>query len=165
MTDQDSLMRSILDAPDDDAPRLVYADWLEEHGEAERAEFIRLQIEAERLPEGEPARLNLESRINGLLYRNRKAWLKGLPKWAKEFASTASANSRIFTRVTSYGSCGPYARPWASGFTGTPQPYPSQPDAAVEFGAQRHPSVGKANARPPRFDSNRGEPGVRAKSV
>jgi uncharacterized protein (TIGR02996 family) len=28
---------------DDDSPRLVYADWLEENGQAERAEFIRLQ--------------------------------------------------------------------------------------------------------------------------
>src|SRR5205823_3346972 len=32
----------IADAPDDDAPRLVYADWLDEHGQPERAEFVRL---------------------------------------------------------------------------------------------------------------------------
>lgn len=29
---------------DNDSPRLIYADWLDEHGEPERAEFIRLQI-------------------------------------------------------------------------------------------------------------------------
>jgi uncharacterized protein (TIGR02996 family) len=28
---------------DDDTPRLVYADWLDERGEEARAEFIRLQ--------------------------------------------------------------------------------------------------------------------------
>lgn len=28
-------------APYDDAPKLVYADWLEEHGEADRAKWIR----------------------------------------------------------------------------------------------------------------------------
>jgi uncharacterized protein (TIGR02996 family) len=40
----DVLVRAVLDAPDDDAPRLVYADWLEENGQAERAAFIRHQI-------------------------------------------------------------------------------------------------------------------------
>jgi uncharacterized protein (TIGR02996 family) len=31
--------------PGDNAPRLIYADWLDEHGQAERAEFIRVQCE------------------------------------------------------------------------------------------------------------------------
>lgn len=44
MTDGAALLAAILAAPDDDAPRLVYADWLEEHGEETRAEFIRMQI-------------------------------------------------------------------------------------------------------------------------
>jgi uncharacterized protein (TIGR02996 family) len=39
----EALLQAILAAPKDDAPRLVYADWLEEHGDAERAEFIRGQ--------------------------------------------------------------------------------------------------------------------------
>ncbi|MGL4555777.1 MAG: TIGR02996 domain-containing protein, partial [Gemmataceae bacterium] len=30
--------------PDDDGPRLIYADWLDEAGDEARAEFIRLQI-------------------------------------------------------------------------------------------------------------------------
>ena len=42
MNEREALLRAVLEAPDDDAPRLVYADWLEEHGEAERAEFIRV---------------------------------------------------------------------------------------------------------------------------
>ena len=42
-TDYIGLLDTIRDAPGDDAPRLVCADWLDEHGEAERAEFIRLQ--------------------------------------------------------------------------------------------------------------------------
>jgi uncharacterized protein (TIGR02996 family) len=37
-------LKAILDNPDDDAVRLVYADWLEEQGNPDRAEFIRLQI-------------------------------------------------------------------------------------------------------------------------
>jgi len=43
MTDDDAFLRLILDAPDDDGPRLLYADWLGEHGDPDRAEFIRIQ--------------------------------------------------------------------------------------------------------------------------
>lgn len=43
MSDQDAFMRSIIENPDDDQIRLVFADWLEENGQPERAEFIRLQ--------------------------------------------------------------------------------------------------------------------------
>jgi uncharacterized protein (TIGR02996 family) len=39
----DAFLRAILAAPDDDTPRLVYADWLEERGDP-RGEFIRLQV-------------------------------------------------------------------------------------------------------------------------
>lgn len=44
MTDRDALLRTILLDPADDVARLVYADWLEEHGEPLRAAFIRLQV-------------------------------------------------------------------------------------------------------------------------
>jgi uncharacterized protein (TIGR02996 family) len=37
--------RAICENPADDTVRLVYADWLEEHGEPERAEFVRVQVE------------------------------------------------------------------------------------------------------------------------
>lgn len=36
-----AFLRAIAANPDDDTPRLVFADWLEEHGEPERAEFVR----------------------------------------------------------------------------------------------------------------------------
>lgn len=38
------LLKAILDDPADDLPRLAYADWLEENGQEERAEFIRYDI-------------------------------------------------------------------------------------------------------------------------
>lgn len=44
MTDGEALLAAIIANPDDDTPRLVYADWLEENGQGERAEFIRVQI-------------------------------------------------------------------------------------------------------------------------
>jgi uncharacterized protein (TIGR02996 family) len=48
------LLRAILERPDDDNVRMVYADWLDDHGEAERAEFIRLQITLAGLDESAP---------------------------------------------------------------------------------------------------------------
>jgi uncharacterized protein (TIGR02996 family) len=48
MTDGAALLRAVLADPGDDAPRLVYADWLEENGQPERAEFIRVQCELAR---------------------------------------------------------------------------------------------------------------------
>jgi uncharacterized protein (TIGR02996 family) len=41
----DNFLRAIIEDPEDDGPRLVYADWLDEHGQPERAAFIRLQLE------------------------------------------------------------------------------------------------------------------------
>jgi len=43
MTSTD-LLSAVLADPFDDGPRLVYADWLQENGEPERAEFIREAI-------------------------------------------------------------------------------------------------------------------------
>jgi uncharacterized protein (TIGR02996 family) len=55
MNDRAALYAAILAHPDEDTPRLAYADWLEEHGDAKYAEFIRLQIEMAREPWGEVA--------------------------------------------------------------------------------------------------------------
>jgi len=44
MTDGQRLLRRILDNPEDDAPRLILSDWLEDNGEEERARFIRSQV-------------------------------------------------------------------------------------------------------------------------
>jgi uncharacterized protein (TIGR02996 family) len=43
MTPNEAFLQSIREAPEDDSLRLIYADWLEEHDNADRAEFIRLQ--------------------------------------------------------------------------------------------------------------------------
>ena len=39
----ENLRRAIYENPDNDAPRRIYADWLDEHGQRDRAEFIRVQ--------------------------------------------------------------------------------------------------------------------------
>ena len=38
------LLAACKDEPLSDEPRLVVADWLEEHGDVDRAEFVRLQL-------------------------------------------------------------------------------------------------------------------------
>lgn len=47
MTEADFLA-AIIANPDDDAPRLIFADWLAENGQDDRAEFIRVQCKLAR---------------------------------------------------------------------------------------------------------------------
>lgn len=48
--DYRQLVNAVRAAPDDDLPRLVLADWLEEHDAPDWAEFIRVHCEAARFP-------------------------------------------------------------------------------------------------------------------
>jgi uncharacterized protein (TIGR02996 family) len=45
MSDRAALYAAVCANPDDDTPRLVFADWLQEHGEEKRAAFIRAEVE------------------------------------------------------------------------------------------------------------------------
>jgi uncharacterized protein (TIGR02996 family) len=45
MGERDAFLAAIRAAPENDLPRLVFADWLDEHGEPERARFIRVGVE------------------------------------------------------------------------------------------------------------------------
>jgi uncharacterized protein (TIGR02996 family) len=75
-------LKTILDDPGADSPRLVYADWLEEHGDP-RAEFIRVQCELARLPEDAPRRDLLGDRRDQLLRAHRETWWAEIPEWAR----------------------------------------------------------------------------------
>jgi uncharacterized protein (TIGR02996 family) len=74
MTQDEAFLQSILEAPEDDTPRLIYADWLDEHGDPERAEFIRVQCELARLPEGDARRARLKLRERALLAQHEATW-------------------------------------------------------------------------------------------
>src|SRR5688572_20997900 len=81
VTHDDAFLADIIANPDDDGPRLVYADWLEDNGQPERAEFIRLQIELSRLPEHDgPRRAELEARERQLLEEHGEEWTGPLPR-------------------------------------------------------------------------------------
>jgi uncharacterized protein (TIGR02996 family) len=76
-----SFLRSIAKEPDDDTSRLVFADWLEERGEAARAEFIRVQCELASAGLAEERRHALRLRERALLDAHRREWCGafGLP--------------------------------------------------------------------------------------
>jgi uncharacterized protein (TIGR02996 family) len=107
MSDREALLAAILANPDEDTPRLMFADWLDEHGQPERAEFIRVQIELARLraaeadlptdfgrlrsngmppywnrPHDTPERISLLKREAELHASHCKEWITGLPKCA-----------------------------------------------------------------------------------
>ena len=93
MTDRDALLAAVHAQPLDDAPRLVLADWLDEHGQPERAEFIRLQVAQRREFEthGRTARLDdLFVQARSLFYRPwaepvRKVFGRGIGMYSRGF--------------------------------------------------------------------------------
>jgi uncharacterized protein (TIGR02996 family) len=68
MLDREPLLKAIFAEPNDDLPRLVFADYLEEQDEAEWAELIRVQCELARREPGGPDR----DRRKRLLARERE---------------------------------------------------------------------------------------------
>jgi uncharacterized protein (TIGR02996 family) len=81
MSDEAALLAAIWDQPHEDTPRLVYADWLQENGQPERAEFIRVQCELAKFDEDDegPEKAELEKRESRLLRKHGKAWRAELP--------------------------------------------------------------------------------------
>jgi uncharacterized protein (TIGR02996 family) len=73
----EALFLAVCEQPWDEAVRLVYADWLEEHGQPQRAAFIRFQCEYASCDSSQPKRF--------------RRWLQRyeefeplLPQWEKE---------------------------------------------------------------------------------
>lgn len=82
MSSPEAFVAEACDHPDDVGRRLVFSDWCEENGDLDRAEFIRLQVRLEDVPEDDPARFDLEERADDLLAAHRAEWLGKLPTWA-----------------------------------------------------------------------------------
>src|SRR5262249_12640860 len=96
-TNEAALLRAIAEENDDDTGRLVLADWLEEHGDSARAEFIRVQCEltAPKLPEKRRDTLRLRERE--LLDAHRHEWVEafGLPMEDVRFDRGLIAGMRL----------------------------------------------------------------------
>src|SRR5262245_34977672 len=82
MSDAAAFLEAIRAEPAADAPRLVYADWLDEQGGAadrDRAEFIRVQIALARGTDEDPRRTPLRQREAELLRLYEARWRAELP--------------------------------------------------------------------------------------
>jgi uncharacterized protein (TIGR02996 family) len=79
-----AFLQDARERPEDDTPRLVLADFLEENGDADRAEFIRLQcrLAPGTLPLEATQRQEMEDRSQRLVANRGGGWLGRLWQWA-----------------------------------------------------------------------------------
>jgi uncharacterized protein (TIGR02996 family) len=83
VTPEDAFVADIMEHQDDDAPRLILADWLEDRGgpgDADRAEFIRVQCRRATIVEGHFEELGLRLRAEHLLRANWGNWVRPLAR-------------------------------------------------------------------------------------
>jgi uncharacterized protein (TIGR02996 family) len=103
--DEQAFLDAVIAAPDDDAPRLIYADWLDEHNQSERAEFIRLQCELARMERFDPCRLPLEKREQEILKKYGARWAEPLApitrdyEFRRGFIDAVSVGARKFLKL------------------------------------------------------------------
>src|SRR2546430_1459649 len=80
MAEQDDLLQAVLDNPDDDTPRLAYANWCDRQSDEPtkaRGEFIRVQIEIALMDTSavnQGAASDLEHRASALSNSYGSAW-------------------------------------------------------------------------------------------
>jgi uncharacterized protein (TIGR02996 family) len=102
MTDREALLRAVAATPDDDTPRLIYADCLDEVGgeaDSARARFIRLQIElARETNRGWFSRSDRLSEVCKLAGFHADKWLNELPKWAADETRRQRLRAEDFPR-------------------------------------------------------------------
>src|SRR4051794_18637183 len=79
MTDGEALLRAVLVNPADDAPRLVYADWLEENGTPGHAAFIRGQIKLAQAETHTDPRQHRDAELEEAALRRGRARYSSLP--------------------------------------------------------------------------------------
>ena len=105
-------LREIKEHPDDDTPRLIFADWLQEHGDAAaaaRGEFLRSRVLRQRLPVDDPGHRVLKRREGELFTSYRWSWLGPLADAARAWTFdrgmiqvTALAESLLSAEVTAW---------------------------------------------------------------
>jgi uncharacterized protein (TIGR02996 family) len=103
MSVQAELLAAIRDNPDDDAVRLVYADYLEENGEPERAEFIRVQVNYDSPSSYGFCSNVLRDRSRELLAEHGRAWAADITgrgvygiQFCRGFVERVSATAHAF---------------------------------------------------------------------
>ncbi len=107
MTDGDALRRAVIANRDDDTPRLIYADWLDENGQADWAAFIRAQLEAARAEPFSPAARIAASGADRLLNLHQKVWTRHLygrvtdpPRFQRGFIEHVAVEPKSVTSIS-----------------------------------------------------------------
>lgn len=107
MTNEDAFLRAIVETPDDDNPRLQFADWLEERGrpgDVERAEFIRVQcrladLDRELMSEEDCLHPDCPGCVERrkLRRREQELWLDGRAYWGAKLPSVIGDATNEFS--------------------------------------------------------------------
>jgi uncharacterized protein (TIGR02996 family) len=103
-----AFLEVIIADPDDDGPRLIFADWLEEQGDSDRAEFICVQVERARLPQWDARQVRLRLRERQLLDQHGRKWKDELPtiegitweRFRRGFVATVTVDSFAVLHAT-----------------------------------------------------------------
>ncbi|MBA4062502.1 MAG: hypothetical protein C0501_02125 [Isosphaera sp.] len=106
MTEAEAFLQRVRAFPDDDTPRLIFADWLEEQdGGVARATFIRVQVALTRLgDEADTVRDRLRAAERDLLDAHREEWtaaFRGLAtglEFRRGFVEEVKVAARPFVR-------------------------------------------------------------------
>ena len=102
-TEAEAFLQRIRAYPDDDAQRLIFADWLDEEGDP-RGRFIRVQLALAHLPERDRARDKLVSEERLLREAHYEEWtapFRGLvsgPVFRRGFVDEVKVEARQFLR-------------------------------------------------------------------
>jgi uncharacterized protein (TIGR02996 family) len=105
MTDREAFVRVILHNPKDDTPKLIFADWLDEHGEHDLAALIRVWSELPRVQsftEGEVIRCGCRVTANGWVTHECNSYKNGMnemgpvrPEWKRLVALEMTLMQRV----------------------------------------------------------------------
>jgi len=105
-SEEQAFLSRVREWPDDDGPRLIFADWLDEQGDP-RGEFIRIQCAIARLPHDDPRRADLQQREQALLDAHQHDWaarLQGIASdwtYRRGFIESISIDAKAFLNSSS----------------------------------------------------------------
>ncbi len=141
MPDPAPFLAAVCASPDDDLPRLVFADWLDEHGDPARAEFIRLQCHTARVGKLDPTWAPAKLREFDLFKANEPAWrtptasAEGrmlMDRWVRGFPRAVMLGDVTSGRLTN-GEWANGVYDWYASPTQRYDPWPGGPVRDVSF--------------------------------
>jgi uncharacterized protein (TIGR02996 family) len=114
MNQERAFLQALIADPDDVPSRLVYADWLEERGDA-RAEYLRLECQLRSFGDADERRAPVEARLKELRFTLPQDWLVWV-RWPGygEYAPALPSVTHRLLPLNGPEMRMPRGRPWAS---------------------------------------------------